>query len=352
MMHSKCRGTYMPLLAVMLLVALVGCKPKRPSGILSPSVMEELLVDYHLAQGMAETASGGRSSDEMRYLYIHAALKKHNIDEAVFDSSMVYYSANSEQMAIICQHVCDKIEARGGNIGTGDAGNGTTSKYAGLTALGDTANVWTGLRHATLTPDRLHNLLVLNWPADSTTRPGDTFIWHCNTQKVAQSNLPDVYVQLIIRFDNDTVTSVTSHMYGDRETEVYWKPTAAMDSLRPASVTAMVYMTTREQTASKESAKTQAEALLLSDISLIRIHKQKVEAPQRADTMEVRKDTVEADTATPKEHAPEVSRPRLTPAQLRDAHPHPTPIQQRKNANTAPTAPTQGTPRPRRMIGK
>lgn len=348
MMHSKCLGKCMPLLAIVLLAALAGCKPKRPSGILSPSIMEELLVDYHLAQGMAEAASEGRSADELRYMYIHAALKKHNIDEAVFDSSMVYYSANSEQMAIICQHVCAKIEARGGSMGTGEAGSGATSKYANLTTQGDTANVWTGLRNATLTPDRLHNLLVLNWPADSTTRPGDTFIWHCNAQKVALSNLPDVYVQLIVRFDNDTVTSVTSHMYGDRETELCWKPTAAMDTLRPASVTAMVYMTTREQSASEESTKTSAEALLLSDISLIRMHKQKVEAPLHADTLEARRDTVEADTATPKAHAPEMPRQRLTPTQLRDAHPHPTPMQMQK-ARTAPLQPAQGTPRPRRM---
>ena len=34
---------------------LMGCKPKRPKGILSESKMENVMVDYHLAQGMAET---------------------------------------------------------------------------------------------------------------------------------------------------------------------------------------------------------------------------------------------------------------------------------------------------------
>ena len=63
------------LLAGIMLMALASCKPKRPAGVLSPSQMENLLVDYHLAQGMAEAESNGRNTDELRYIYIHAALK-------------------------------------------------------------------------------------------------------------------------------------------------------------------------------------------------------------------------------------------------------------------------------------
>ena len=58
------------LLAGIMLMALASCKPKRPAGVLSPSQMENLLVDYHLAQGMAEAESNGRNTDELRYIYI------------------------------------------------------------------------------------------------------------------------------------------------------------------------------------------------------------------------------------------------------------------------------------------
>ncbi len=337
-----------------LLLTLASCKPKRPAGILSPAQMESLLVDYHLAQGMAEAAGEGKNMEELRYIYIRAALKKHHIDEAVFDSSIVYYSANSEQLAVICAHVCDRIEAMGGVAGTGDGDDTQGGKYAHLTTQGDTANVWTGMRHATLMPDILHNLLVLTWQADTATRAGDSFVWYCNSQKVAQGNLPDVYVQLIVRYENDTVTSMTSHIYGDRDVEVFYTPYSTLDSLRPTSVTAMVFMSTREQAGADGQSKNNAEALLLRDISLVRMHKKPVEQPVQPESAKAPADSTEAKEAVPtsqpashEEQPAETSRKRLTPIQLRDAHPHAATIQVQKEKSEHPFAPSRN-PRPRR----
>ena len=60
-----------PVLILMLL--LVGCKPSKPSGVLSESRMVKILVDYHLAQGMAE---GNDNEIESRYLYVQAVFRK------------------------------------------------------------------------------------------------------------------------------------------------------------------------------------------------------------------------------------------------------------------------------------
>ena len=75
---------------------LIGCKPKRPKGILSEGKMEKVMVDYHLAQGMAEVSNEG-DMEATRYKYIQAVFKKHHITEAEFDSSLVYYFMNSEK---------------------------------------------------------------------------------------------------------------------------------------------------------------------------------------------------------------------------------------------------------------
>lgn len=346
MTKAACQILRLTPLTVVLLLALVSCKPKRPNGILSPTQMEDLLVDYHLAQGMAEANSEGRSMEELRYIYIRAALRKHHIEEAVFDSSMVYYSANSEQMAVICAHVCSRIEALGGDAAAGTGDQDASGKYAHLTAQGDTANVWTGMQHATLTPDILHNLLVHTWQADTAAHAGDSFIWHCYSQKVAQSNLPDVYVQLIIRYENDTVVSTTSRIYGDRETELSYIPAPPLDSIKPTSVTAMVFMSTHEQATSVEQGKSMAEALMLRDISLIRIHK-KTAAPTiepapaeaSADSSETSKGAPTLVPVTPKGTQGESSKERLTPAQLRDAHPHAATIHVQKERESQPSTP-------------
>lgn len=349
MMKAACQMPRLMLVTAIMLLVLVSCKPKRPDGILSPTQMEDLLVDYHLAQGMAEANSGERSMEELRYIYIRAALRKHHIEEAVFDSSMVYYSANSEQMAVICAHVCSRIEALGGDASAGTGDQDTSGKYAHLTAQGDTANVWTGMQHTTLTPDILHNLLVHTWQADSATHAGDSFIWHCYSQKVAQSNLPDVYVQMIIRYENDTVVSTTSRIYGDRETELSYIPVPPLDSVKPTSVTAMVFMSTREQTTSEEQGKSMAEALLLRDISLIRMHKKPAPAavepaPAEAntDSSETRKGAPTLVPASPRGTQGEEPKERLTPAQLRDAHPHAATIHVQKERDGQSSTPRRG----------
>lgn len=330
------------LLAICLLqVVLVGCKPKRPAGILSPADMENLLVDYHLAQGMAQASNAGKE-DELRYIYIRAALRKHHVEEAVFDSSIVYYSKNSEQMAIIYDHVRNRLEALAGS-GQNESQSGNASKYANLTNQGDTASVWEGTRQAVLTQDILNNLLTLTWQADTAVRKGDSYIWHCVTQKVAQGSLPNTYAQMIIRYENDTTVSTTTRILGDQELELYWQPYPPLDSIKAKTVTLMVYMSSEDIGGdNQQQRRQQALALLLRDISLIRIHAKKTEPLQKADSVALKQDTLQqSDTTHAAERVPEASPNRLTPAQLRDAHPHAATIQVRKERPGHPFAPAR-----------
>ena len=344
------------LLAILLLPALLSCKPKRPAGILSPSQMERLLVDYHLAQGMAEAQNDAANADALRYTYIRAALRKHHIEEAVFDSSMIYYSAHSEQMALICARVCEKVEAMRGSSGNSNGEYDHSSKYAHLTQQGDTANVWNGIQHATLTSDVLHNLLMITWEADTATRAGDKFIWHCNSQKVAPGNLPDAFAQLIIRYENDTVVSTTSRVYGERDVEMHWQPTSKLDTLRPVSVTAMVYLSSREVQEKEKQGRNVPEVLLLRNISLIRIHPKPKENVQKNDTVQLKTDSIDAQVDTTdlqpesmEEERKELPRPRISPAQLREAHPHTNTINIQKAPSARPLKPNR-TLRPAREI--
>ena len=55
------------ILCVLLLGA---CQPDVPSGILSEDDLEEVLYDYHLAQGAAENTGG--DMEIQRYLYVQS----------------------------------------------------------------------------------------------------------------------------------------------------------------------------------------------------------------------------------------------------------------------------------------
>lgn len=109
---------------------------------MSESKMEEVLYDYHVAQAMSEVSTEpGKTIDFQRYELQEAVLRKHGITQAEFDSSMVFYCSDLDRMNRLYQHLSERLdrdaEALGASLGSGDI-------YAGLTADGDTANVWSG----------------------------------------------------------------------------------------------------------------------------------------------------------------------------------------------------------------
>ena len=73
---------------------LAGCGKQIPKDVIHPDKMEDILYDYHLTTAM----SGNISYDEnykkealRNYVY-----RKHHVTKAEFDSSMVWYTRNTE----------------------------------------------------------------------------------------------------------------------------------------------------------------------------------------------------------------------------------------------------------------
>ena len=81
-------------LVCIVVFAVAGCKVKRPSGVIPESEMENLLYDYHLAKSMGDNLP--YSENYKKALYLDAVFRKHGTTQAVFDSSMVWYTRNTE----------------------------------------------------------------------------------------------------------------------------------------------------------------------------------------------------------------------------------------------------------------
>ena len=289
------------------MMVLTGCKPKLPSGILSENKMEDVLVDYHLAQGMAESAY--KDVEVLRYQYIQAVFRKHHISEAVFDSSMVYYSAHAERLAAIYVNVQQRIEAQASRMGV-DA-ESAHGQFANLSSTGDTANVWVERNYACLLPNRLQNVYQFQLKADSTFHKGDHFLWRFQTQLVSQATMSDVYAQLILDYQNDSVVSVTTPIRGSTMVELRYDCAPELDSVEVRRIRGFVYMSLP-----KEEDK-MFQMLMLQDISLVKMHKMPSAPliPAPADTAAV--DTLSRDTMP----VPRQSGIRLSPAEKRDEQP-------------------------------
>lgn len=310
----------LPLLAVAAAsLVLTSCKPGRPSGILAEEVMEDILVDYHLAQGMAECSD--RNMEEARYLYVQAVFRKHGVSEAEFDSSLVYYSTHSEFMAVICKNVVARVEAEARLHGLSER-SGEDSFYANLTADGDTADIWPELRYVTLLPDRVHCLYSFSLQADSTFRPGDSFIWRFRTQPIEHDNrMKDAYAMLRLDYENDSTVVTNRAVMGKAVHDLRLNPASGLDTVPLRRVSGFVYLTPMNGA----DVTPTVHAMLLHDFSLVRMHKPAPAVPDStgASGSALPSDSIEhadslLDDTLP---AADQARVRLTPEQMRDMQP-------------------------------
>ena len=284
---------------------LMGCKPKRPKGILSESKMEKVMVDYHLAQGMAEAAESG-DVEATRYKYIQAVFKKHHITEAEFDFSLVYYFEHSEKFFEIYKNVSLKVQAQAEKFGV-DA-RATQNQYSHLTNQGDTANIWTDHTNACIIPDKLHNIYQFVLASDSTYQAGDAFIWHFHTQYITPGIDREAFAVLTLQYENDSVVSVTQHIRGNNNFDIKFTPSDPLDTVNLRKMNGFIFMPPLQP------GENGMMVLLLQDLSMIRMH------PEKKDTVVV--DSTQTDTLNVDTLQPMPSANRLSPLELRDKQPH------------------------------
>lgn len=270
-------------LAVCCSCLLAACKPSLPKGVMSERKMENVLYDYHLAQGMAETIpyEEGRSVEQMRYEYQQAVFRKHGITEAEFDTSLVYYCSDLTRMTRIYSRLNDRLQREADALGVA---TGPKDIYAGLSDVGDTANVWRERQFFVIKSQVMDNLQVWEQECDSTWLPGDDVLWRFSIQKIARNYQTDgTYADLVILYTNDSVRSQLSMIGAHKDFDV------KVDNPRdwtPKKVTGHIYT-------SVEAKAEDMHYVFLLHPSLIRFHQ-----PDSVREQWLKADSLTVDSAT------------------------------------------------------
>lgn len=95
---------------LMLLIVAVLAVSCRPRGILHSWEMRDVLVDLHKTDAMLQL-NGMRYNEESKRIYYAQVLEKHDITQAQFDSSLVWYTAHPKLFDKIYPKVLAKLEA-------------------------------------------------------------------------------------------------------------------------------------------------------------------------------------------------------------------------------------------------
>lgn len=158
------------LFLILFLVALfMGCKKKIPDTVLPESKMEEILYDYHLAKYMAEQLPN-KEKYKKKY-YMEDVFRKNNISEAEFDSSLVWYSRNTDYMVDVYEGIEKRLD---GEIRILEDMLALHDRKLLRMQSGDSVNIWNGQKLYLLSSVNDNALFSFSQDVDSTFHKGDT----------------------------------------------------------------------------------------------------------------------------------------------------------------------------------
>jgi len=263
---------------------MVSCKPSVPSEYIQPDDMEDLIYDYHVAQGIAMQQDG--SQDYNRRLNFELVLKKHGLTQAQFDSSLVYYYTRADRFQEIYKHVQERLNNEAEKYGA--AVSEGPIKAASLS--GDTADVWKGNRALMLLNDRPYHLYQFAQKADTAYRAGDSFMLSMNTTWLMQQGNRQATVYLAITYANDSTVKQYSTVSSSGNTTLripYCKE-------RVKEIKGFVMCGMRPSTDDTNSLC----VLFVNNIQLFRFHNKIIEQPvmpqpQRDSILEMKPDTAQ-----------------------------------------------------------
>ena len=314
--HHPIQFILLPLLPLLLLAA---CGPSRPEGTLSAGEMEDVLYDYHVAQGMAEVDYQGAAGtlEDFRQRYYEAVFDRHGITQEIFDSSMAYYSSDLAQLGVIYQRVHRRVASEA-DVWAAVASTGQDI-YAQLSTIGDTANVWTAAPLLVVKPRATENFVQWTMQCDTTWHPGDDIIWRFRTTLLSRDIRVQAFADLVVAYTNDSVRSYHASFSAQDQAEFRVRNAKGWT---PRQVNGHVYLPSN--TNPQEMC-----YFILSHIALIRIHKEvalPVDTLATDSTLQLA-DTSPQDTDTTARQDTIMRTSRQSPLQVRESQETPRTIQ-------------------------
>lgn len=195
------------LMALVVAVLMVSCKPSVPSEYIQKGKMENILFDYHLAKVMFEQE--GKNDSLSLLAYQESIFEKYDVTRADFDSSMVYYSRHMQLLHEIYEHLGDRLSKE--LVAQGGVASGM-GQYGDEIAGADTASIWKGDRSIALTPFPISNSYSFEAKADTSFHKGDRIILDFDAQFIYQMGLREATAVLSVTFMNDSVRTETVHV--------------------------------------------------------------------------------------------------------------------------------------------
>ena len=291
------------LCGLALLFVLAGCKVKRPKEVIPEDQMELLLYDYHIAKALGENLP--YNENYKKVLYVEYVFQKHGTTEAVFDSSMVWYTRHADILSKIYERINKKLKAEQTELDQLIALRDNKPKTS---TPGDSIDVWLLDRMMHLTGEVLNNKLTFTIPSDSNFQARDTLQWdvYYHFLDARPDTTEAAFMTMAVQYANDSVISDMRRVFASGLQRIRLQA----DTLGEIKeIRGFIYYT-----GGKDSVK----HLFANQISLMRYHSNDSLFAEKSDSI-ISKDSVpEIKTEKPEEQTEQVvQQERVNPEELR-----------------------------------
>ena len=198
-----------PLLILLLALLLSGCKLRRPSDVLPPKKMEQLLYDYHLAQAISQELP--RDEKYVTMAYIEWAYSKNGITKEQLDRSLVWYTRYPKELSKIYKRLSNRVDRE---YKSASKELSRIEKKSFTILSGDSVDLWylgrTALLNSSVYMDKL--TYTMNW--DTTFHKGDTLLLSMNSLFAStDSGVPQHAYVALSAYYRDSVSTVDTMLW-------------------------------------------------------------------------------------------------------------------------------------------
>lgn len=210
--------------AVLAAALLFSCS-KVPDGILSEKEMKAVLIDMQLAEAMISTDYNKYKDDAEKEALYQSVFRKHDIEQAVYDSSLMWYGRNLDVYMQVYDLVLAELNERQKALGDVQASAAPVSKQ-------DSVDIWPRLTYLNFEPRALFNGVTIDIKPKTNYPSGSSFVlgmrvWGLNDK---MKNRPEIRLSAN---QGDTIITVNDKILHDgyHETTLRTLPTKQVKSV-------------------------------------------------------------------------------------------------------------------------